>query len=79
MTAAQTVVHHRQQTVCVRRKVNADNLGFLVHDVVDKTGILVREAVVILPPDMGREQVVQRGDLSARHGKPKVTFNHFAC
>jgi hypothetical protein len=52
MTAAQAVVHHRQQAVCVRRKVNTHDLGLLVHDVVDETGILVREAVVILAPDM---------------------------
>ena len=31
--AAQAVVHHRQQAVCVRRKINAHDLGLLVHDV----------------------------------------------
>ena len=64
MAAAQAVVHHRQQAVGIRRKVNAHDLGLLVHDVVDETGILVREAVVILAPDMRGQQVVQRGDLS---------------
>ena len=63
MAAAQAVVHHRQQAVGIRRKVNAHHLGLLVHDVVDETGILVGEAVVILPPDMRGQQVVQRGDL----------------
>src|SRR5439155_25741080 len=58
MAAAQAMVHHRQQTVCVRRKVNTHDLGLLVHDVVDETGILVREAVVILTPDMRGQQVV---------------------
>ena len=58
MPAAQAVIHHREQAICIRRKVNAHNLGFLVHDMVDETGILVREAVVILPPDMRGQQVV---------------------
>ena len=63
MAAAQAVVHHRQQAVGIRRKVNTHDLGLLVHDVVDETGILVREAVVILAPDMRGQQVVKRGDL----------------
>ena len=63
MAAAQAVVHHRQQAVGIRRQVDAHDLGLLVHDVVDETGILVREAVVILPPDVRGQQVVQRGDL----------------
>ena len=58
MAAAQAVVHHRQQAVGIRRKVNAHDLGLLVDDVVDETGILVGEAVVILPPDMRGQQVV---------------------
>ena len=58
MPAAQAVVHHRQQAVCIRRKVNAHDLGLLVHDVIDETGILVSETVVILAPDMRGQQVV---------------------
>ena len=64
MAAAQAVVHHRQQAVGIRRKINPHDLGFLVDDVVDEAGILVGEAVVILAPDMGGQQVVQRGDLA---------------
>src|ERR1039457_1073303 len=52
MAAAQAVVHHRQQAVRVRRKVNPHDLGLLVYNVIDETGILVRKAVVILAPDM---------------------------
>ena len=63
MAAAQAVVHHRQQAVGIRRKVDAHDLGLLVHDVVDEPGILVGEAVVILAPDVRGQQVVQRGDL----------------
>ena len=63
VAAAQAMVHHRQQAVGIRRQINAHDLGLLVHDVVDEAGILVREAVVILAPDMRRQQIVQRGDL----------------
>ena len=58
MPAAQAMVHHRQQAVCIRRKVNTHDLGLLVHDVIDEAGILVRKAVVVLPPDVRGQQVV---------------------
>ena len=64
MAAAQAVVHHREQAICIRRKIDPHDLGFLVHDVVEETWVLVREAVVILPPDVRSQQVVQRCDLS---------------
>ena len=61
--AAQAVIHHRQQTVGIRRKIDAHDIGLLVDDVVEEAGILVGEAVVVLLPDVGGEQVVQRSDL----------------
>jgi len=62
VAAAQAVVHHGQQRVGVRRQVDPDHLGLLVHDVVDEAGVLVREPVVVLPPHVRGEQVVQRRD-----------------
>ena len=62
VAAAQAMVGDREQAVGVGRQVDADDLGLLVHDVVDEAGILVAEAVVILPPDVARQQVVERGD-----------------
>ena len=62
VSAAQAVVGNRQQAVGVRRQVDADDLGLLVDDVVDEAGVLMAEAVVVLPPDVARQQVVQRGD-----------------
>jgi len=62
MAAAQTVVHYRQQAVGIGRKVYPYDLGLLVYYVVDETGILVCEAVVVLAPDMRGQQVVQRSD-----------------
>src|SRR6266436_1340619 len=55
-----SMVSHAQQAVRVRRKVDANHLGLLVHDVVDEPGILMAEAVVVLPPDVGRQEVVER-------------------
>ena len=52
IAAAQAVVGDREQAVGIGRQIDADDLGFFVHDVIDEAGILMREAVVVLPPDM---------------------------
>ena len=78
VAAAQAVVHDRQQRVGVRRQVHANHVGLLVDDVIDEARILVGEAVVVLPPDVRREQVVQRGDGPAPRNS-RVTFSHLAC
>ena len=59
VTAAQTMVGHREQGIGVRRQVHADHLGLLVDDEVDKARILVRETVVVLAPTWEVEQVVE--------------------
>ena len=59
---AEAVVGDGEQGVGVRRQIDADGVGLLVGDVVDEAGVLVREAVVVLPPDVRGEQVVERGD-----------------
>src|SRR3546814_7060208 len=43
-------------------QVDPDDLGLLVHDVVDEAGVLVGEAVVVLAPHVRGQQVVERGD-----------------
>ena len=58
----QTVVVRGQQGVGVRRQVDPDDLGVLVQHHVEKARVLVREAVVILAPHVGGEQVVEAGD-----------------
>ena len=65
MPAAQAVIKDRQQTIGIGRQVNAHDIGLLVDDVVEEAGILVGEAVVILLPHVGGEQIVERGDLPA--------------
>ena len=62
VAAAQAVIGDRQQAVGVGRQVDADDLGLLVDDVVDEPRVLMAEAVVVLAPDVARQQIVQRAD-----------------
>jgi hypothetical protein len=57
------VVHGREQTVGIRRQVNAHDIGALVGDNIEETGILVRETVVVLSPDGSCEENVERRNL----------------
>ena len=59
VAAAQAVVHHRQQAIGIRRQVDPDHLRLFVDHVVDEPRVLVREAVVVLSPDVTREEVVE--------------------
>ena len=63
VAAAQAVVHHREQAIGVRRQIDAHDLGLFINDMVNEAGVLVGKAVVILPPDMGGEEIIERGDL----------------
>ena len=47
VAAAQAVIPDREQAVGIRRQIDPHDVGFLVHDVVNETGVLMREAVVI--------------------------------
>ena len=79
IAASQAVVRHRQETVGVRREVGPNDGSFLVDDVIDETGVLVGEAVVVLAPDVTRQQVVQRGDGAAATAPLALTLSHLAC
>jgi len=46
------VIHDGRQAVRIRRQIDAHGLGFFVHDEVDEAGVLMREAIVILTPDV---------------------------
>ena len=76
--AAQAVVGDGQQAVGVRRQIDAHHVRLLVHHVIDEAGVLMAEAVVILPPDVRGEQVVQRGD-GPPPGDLRVVLSHLAC
>ncbi len=51
-----------EEGVGIGREINADDFGFFVDHVVNETGVLVAEAVVVLAPDERTEQVIQRGN-----------------
>src|SRR5215831_15137831 len=65
VAAAETVVGNAEEAVGVRRQVDADDLGLFVNNMIDEPWVLVTEAVMVLPPDMRTEQVVERGDWAA--------------
>jgi hypothetical protein len=58
MTASEAMVHNGQQAVCIRWKIYSYYLSLLVNNMVYETRILVREAVMILTPDMRRKYVI---------------------
>jgi hypothetical protein len=47
------VIEDRKQTIGVGRQVDAHDIGLLVDHMVEETGVLVCEPVVILLPDVG--------------------------
>ena len=62
---AQAVIGDVEQRIGIRRKIDTNDFGLLVHHMIDEAGVLMAETVVVLPPDMGGEQVVQRSDRTA--------------
>ena len=76
--APQAMVGHGQQRVGVGRQIDPHDFGLLVHDVIDEARILMAEAVVVLTPDVRRQQIIERRD-RPRHGISRVTFSHLAC
>ena len=59
--ALQAVIGDAEQGIGIRRQVDAANIRALVDHHVEEAGVLVGEAVVILPPDRGGNQQVERG------------------
>ncbi len=71
----QAVIAHPQQGIGVRRQIDAYDIRFFVSDVIDKAGVLMAVAIMVLAPDVGGEQIVQRRDRLAprqlaRHLEP---------
>jgi len=62
ISAAQAMVGNRQQRIGVRRKIYSYNVRFFVHHMVDEAGVLMAEAVMVLPPDVRGQKVIKRGD-----------------
>ena len=59
------MIDNRQETIGVRRQIDAHDLGLLVDDVINETGVLMRKSVVILAPDVRRQQIVERRDFAS--------------
>ena len=57
----QAMVRHAQQAVRIGRQIDADDVRAFIGDHVQKSGILMGEAVVILPPDQRCDEDVDRG------------------
>jgi hypothetical protein len=49
------MISDAEQGIGVRGQIDPDDIGLFVDDMVNEAGILVRKAVMVLPPDMGRE------------------------
>ena len=62
VAAAQAVVGHRQQRIGIGREVDANDVGLLIDHVIDKARVLVRKTIVVLPPDVRGQQVVEGGN-----------------
>ena len=57
--AAQTVIRDREQTIRIRRQINPHDVGFFVRDMINETGILMRKAIMVLPPCIRGEQIIE--------------------
>ena len=71
VAAAEAVVRHRQQAVRIRSEVDADDLRLLVHDVVDEARVLMGKTVVVLPPYVRGQQIVERCDRPPPRDPPR--------
>ncbi len=58
MPAAEAVVSHREQTICIGWQINTHHVRFLIHHDVNKARVLMRESIVVLPPYVGGEQII---------------------
>src|SRR3989442_10876802 len=65
IATAQTVIGPGEEGVSIGGEVHANHSGLLIDGVIDKAGVLMRKPIVILPPHMRRQQVVERGNRCA--------------
>src|SRR4029077_3422211 len=65
VAAPQAVVSDRQQAVGIRRQINSYDFGLFVDHVIDEAWILMGETVMVLPPYVRAQKIVQRRDRAA--------------
>ncbi len=56
------MIEYRQKTIRIWWQIASDDARLLVDHMVEKTWILMREAVVVLLPDVRRQKKIQRRD-----------------
>jgi len=59
IAAAQAMVGDGKEAIRVGWEIDTDDFGLFVDNVVDESGVLVGETVVVLPPDMRAEEVIE--------------------
>jgi hypothetical protein len=52
------MVAHTEKGVGVRRQIHTDYFRFFIYYVINKSGVLMAEAVVVLSPYMGGKQII---------------------
>ena len=62
VAALEAVIGDAEQGIGVGRQIDPDDVRFLVDDMIDEARVLMGEAVVVLPPDMGSEQIIEGSD-----------------
>ena len=65
VAAADTVVNAAEQAVGIGRQVQPHHIGGLVGNMVQKAGVLMGKAIVVLGPDGGSQNDVEGGDVLA--------------
>ena len=60
VAGAQAMIGNPEQRVCIGRQIHPDDRRLFVHDEVEKPRVLMAESVVVLPPHVRREQVIER-------------------
>ena len=63
VAALDAVVKAAQQAVGIRRQIHPHHIRLLVGHMVQEAGVLVGEAVVVLLPHIGGEDIVEGGDV----------------
>ena len=63
ISAAHTMVKAAQQAVGVWRKIHTHHISLFIGKMVNKAGILMGIAVVVLLPYIGRQDIIQRGNV----------------
>src|SRR6266576_1467751 len=63
--ASQAMVGYIEQAIGVRRQVDANGVGLFVAYMIDETRILMTEPIVILPPHVGGQEIIERRNRAA--------------